>query len=219
MRLAPRPALPVDVDLEAVAGSVQAIVERVGPDVECWRTKADAYGHGAARVAHTALNNGAMARGGLRASHRAAPDRRAHPDVELRPPLAGRRCHARCRRRCDHPVLTGGRSRLPCGGGPGADGKGASVDTGIAPGPPGRRPALCARGGQLPARGGRIFTHMAAADDADPPTPCSSSSALRRCSRRSTGRTRPPRVTPQTTPPSCASPEPLLWWPGWPCTA
>lgn len=57
-----RPGRPawVDVDLEAVAGNVRAIVERVGPDVEVLAVlKADAYGHGAARVAHTALNNGA----------------------------------------------------------------------------------------------------------------------------------------------------------------
>lgn len=57
-----RPGRPtwVEVDLEAVAGNVRAIAERVGPGVEVMAVlKADAYGHGAARIAHTALHNGA----------------------------------------------------------------------------------------------------------------------------------------------------------------
>ncbi len=57
-----RPGRPtwVEIDLEAVAGNVRAIAERVGPAVEVMAVlKADAYGHGAAPIAHTALNNGA----------------------------------------------------------------------------------------------------------------------------------------------------------------
>jgi len=57
-----RPGRPtwVDVDLEAIADNVRAIVDLVGPNVEVMAVlKADAYGHGAVRVAHTALNNGA----------------------------------------------------------------------------------------------------------------------------------------------------------------
>jgi len=57
-----RPGRPtwVEVDLEAIAGNVRAIADLVGPDVEVLAVlKADAYGHGAVRVAHTALNNGA----------------------------------------------------------------------------------------------------------------------------------------------------------------
>jgi alanine racemase len=57
-----RPARPtwVDIDLEAVASNVRRIKEIVGPDVEVLAVlKADAYGHGAVKVAHTAVNNGA----------------------------------------------------------------------------------------------------------------------------------------------------------------
>jgi len=57
-----RPGRPtwVEVDLEAIAHNVQRIVETVGPKVIVLAVlKADGYGHGAIRVARTALNNGA----------------------------------------------------------------------------------------------------------------------------------------------------------------
>jgi len=57
-----RPGRPtwVQVDLEAIAHNVQRIVEMVGPKVIVMAVlKADGYGHGAIRVARTALNNGA----------------------------------------------------------------------------------------------------------------------------------------------------------------
>jgi len=57
-----RPGRPtwVEVDLEAIAHNVQRIVEMVGPKVIVLAVlKADGYGHGAMRVARTALNNGA----------------------------------------------------------------------------------------------------------------------------------------------------------------
>ena len=57
-----RPGRPtwVEVDLEAIANNVQRIVEMVGPKVIVLAVlKADGYGHGAIRVARTALNNGA----------------------------------------------------------------------------------------------------------------------------------------------------------------
>lgn len=57
-----RPGRPtwVDVDLEAVAGNVRRIVVLVGPQVDVLAVlKADGYGHGALKVAHTTLNNGA----------------------------------------------------------------------------------------------------------------------------------------------------------------
>jgi alanine racemase len=57
-----RPGRPtwVEVDLEAIAHNVQRIVEMVGPKVTVLAVlKADGYGHGAIRVARTALNNGA----------------------------------------------------------------------------------------------------------------------------------------------------------------
>jgi alanine racemase len=50
----------VEVDLEAIAHNVRRIVELAGPGVKVLTVlKADAYGHGAVRVARTALNNGA----------------------------------------------------------------------------------------------------------------------------------------------------------------
>ncbi len=50
----------VEVDLEAIAHNVRRIVELVGPGVKVLTVlKADAYGHGAVRVARTVLNNGA----------------------------------------------------------------------------------------------------------------------------------------------------------------
>jgi len=50
----------LEVDLEAIAHNVRRIVGHVGPGVRVLAVlKADAYGHGAARVARTALNNGA----------------------------------------------------------------------------------------------------------------------------------------------------------------
>jgi alanine racemase len=57
-----RPGRPtwVEVDLEAIAHNVRRAVEIVGPDVIVLAVlKADGYGHGAGRVARTALNNGA----------------------------------------------------------------------------------------------------------------------------------------------------------------
>jgi len=57
-----RPGRPtwVEVDLGAIAHNVRRIAEHVGPDVEVLAVlKADGYGHGATRVARTALNNGA----------------------------------------------------------------------------------------------------------------------------------------------------------------
>jgi Alr-MurF fusion protein len=57
-----RPGRPtwVEVDLEAIAYNVRRIVEMVGPEVVVLAVlKADGYGHGANRVARTALNNGA----------------------------------------------------------------------------------------------------------------------------------------------------------------
>jgi len=57
-----RPERPtwVEVDLEAIAFNVRRTREIVGPGVELLTVlKADAYGHGAIRVAHTAVNNGA----------------------------------------------------------------------------------------------------------------------------------------------------------------
>jgi alanine racemase len=57
-----RPGRPtwLEVDLEAIAHNVRRIVGLVGPGVRVLAVlKADAYGHGAARVARTALNNGA----------------------------------------------------------------------------------------------------------------------------------------------------------------
>ena len=57
-----RPGRPtwLEVDLEAIAHNVRRVVEIVGPAVTVLAVlKADAYGHGAVRVARTALNNGA----------------------------------------------------------------------------------------------------------------------------------------------------------------
>ncbi|NLG29162.1 MAG: alanine racemase, partial [Chloroflexi bacterium] len=57
-----RPGRPtwVEVDLEAIAHNVRRIVQHVGPRVDVLAVlKADGYGHGAAKVAHTALHSGA----------------------------------------------------------------------------------------------------------------------------------------------------------------
>jgi len=57
-----RPGRPawVEIDLGAVAHNTQRLIELAGPGVQVMAVlKADAYGHGAARVARTALNNGA----------------------------------------------------------------------------------------------------------------------------------------------------------------
>jgi len=57
-----RPSRPtwLEVDLEAVAHNVQQIKDFVGTSVDILAVlKADAYGHGAIKVARTALNNGA----------------------------------------------------------------------------------------------------------------------------------------------------------------
>lgn len=50
----------VEVDLDAVANNARRAVEWIGPNVRLLAVlKADAYGHGATRVARTVLNNGA----------------------------------------------------------------------------------------------------------------------------------------------------------------
>jgi Alr-MurF fusion protein len=50
----------VEIDLDAIAGNTRRVKEIVGPGVELMAVlKADAYGHGAVKVARTALNNGA----------------------------------------------------------------------------------------------------------------------------------------------------------------
>ena len=49
----------VEIDLEAIAHNTRAIVSRVAPAAVMAILKADGYGHGARRIAHTALNNGA----------------------------------------------------------------------------------------------------------------------------------------------------------------
>jgi alanine racemase len=50
-----------EIDLEALAGNVRRTQQIVGPEVAiCAVLKADGYGHGAASVARTALNNGAQ---------------------------------------------------------------------------------------------------------------------------------------------------------------
>lgn len=57
-----RPDRPtwVEIDLEAVAHNVRRLAEIVGPGVEVMAVlKADGYGHGAIKIARTALNNGA----------------------------------------------------------------------------------------------------------------------------------------------------------------
>jgi alanine racemase len=57
-----RPGRPtwLEVDLEAIAHNVRRVAEMVGPEVIVLAVlKADGYGHGALRVARTALNNGA----------------------------------------------------------------------------------------------------------------------------------------------------------------
>lgn len=57
-----RPGRPtwVEIALDAIAQNVRRLVELVGPDVAIMAVlKADGYGHGALKVAHTVLNNGA----------------------------------------------------------------------------------------------------------------------------------------------------------------
>jgi len=57
-----RPGRPtwVEIDLQAIAHNVREIVSWVGPSIKVMAVlKADAYGHGAIKVARTALNNGA----------------------------------------------------------------------------------------------------------------------------------------------------------------
>jgi len=49
----------VEIDLEAIAHNVRTIVARVAPARIMAILKADGYGHGAQRIAHTAVNNGA----------------------------------------------------------------------------------------------------------------------------------------------------------------
>ncbi len=60
-----RPGRPtyVEVDLEAIAHNTRRIVDMVAPARLLAVLKADAYGHGAVRVARTALNNGAACLG------------------------------------------------------------------------------------------------------------------------------------------------------------
>jgi Alr-MurF fusion protein len=57
-----RPERPtwLEIDLSAIAGNVRRVKELVGPDVRVLASlKADGYGHGALKVARTALHNGA----------------------------------------------------------------------------------------------------------------------------------------------------------------
>jgi alanine racemase len=57
-----KPARPtwLDVDLDAIAHNVRTLKALVGPDVALMAVlKADGYGHGAVKVARTAINNGA----------------------------------------------------------------------------------------------------------------------------------------------------------------
>lgn len=49
----------LEIDLSAIAGNVRVLGERAGPAEVMVVLKADAYGHGAVPVAHTALRNGA----------------------------------------------------------------------------------------------------------------------------------------------------------------
>jgi alanine racemase len=50
----------LEVDLEAIAGNLHQVRRIVGPDVALMVVlKADGYGHGAVRIARTAMNNGA----------------------------------------------------------------------------------------------------------------------------------------------------------------
>lgn len=50
----------VEIDLDAIAGNTRQVKTIIGPDVELMAVlKADAYGHGAIKVARTVLNNGA----------------------------------------------------------------------------------------------------------------------------------------------------------------
>jgi alanine racemase len=57
-----QPARPtwLEIDVDAIAQNVRTVKEIIGPDVRLLAVlKADAYGHGAIKVARTALNNGA----------------------------------------------------------------------------------------------------------------------------------------------------------------
>ncbi|HEV2473141.1 MAG TPA: alanine racemase, partial [Chthonomonadales bacterium] len=57
-----RPSRPtwVEIDLSAIANNTRRIAEIIGPQVRILASlKADAYGHGALKVAHTVLHNGA----------------------------------------------------------------------------------------------------------------------------------------------------------------
>ncbi|MFN8372878.1 MAG: alanine racemase [Anaerolineae bacterium] len=57
-----QPARPswLELDMDAMAGNVQAVKEMIGPDVALMAVvKADAYGHGAVQASSTALLNGA----------------------------------------------------------------------------------------------------------------------------------------------------------------
>lgn len=59
---ASQPARPtwLEIDVDAIAQNVRTIKDIIGPDVRVMAVlKADAYGHGAVKVARTALNNGA----------------------------------------------------------------------------------------------------------------------------------------------------------------
>ncbi len=50
----------VEIDLDAIAGNTRRVKEIIGPGVDLMAVlKADAYGHGAIKVARTTLNNGA----------------------------------------------------------------------------------------------------------------------------------------------------------------
>ncbi|HEY7356105.1 MAG TPA: alanine racemase [Ktedonobacterales bacterium] len=74
-----RPDRPtwVEIDLSAIGANCRSIKQMIGPNVELLASlKADAYGHGALRVAQTVLHNGA-ARLGVATLSEAAPLRQA----------------------------------------------------------------------------------------------------------------------------------------------
>ncbi len=74
-----RPDRPtwVEIDLSAIGANCRRLKQIIGPDVELLASlKADAYGHGALRVAHTVLHNGAS-RLGVATLSEAVPLRQA----------------------------------------------------------------------------------------------------------------------------------------------
>jgi len=165
----------VEIDLGAIAQNVRHIADQVGPKVGVLAVlKADAYGHGAVRVARTALNNGATWLGVaclgealvLREAGIAAPIL----SLGYTPPWQARQAvlhDVTCTLYAEELATTLSRAAVDLGGVARAHIK---VDTGMGrlgllPGevlPFVRRvqnlPGLCIDG---------IFTHLASADDAD----------------------------------------------------